>query len=144
MPLALVMELLIIAQGLRATTYGYGEFFCGVRGRPRPCIKGEPTSSGEEFDPDIATAALPAPGYLHFKPFYVRVKNHTGRCVSIRVNDKANPKWIGVRGLDLSPRAVELITGNAYRHWSGKLQFCHKNKERVDDRRLPRVRKPRH
>lgn len=120
-----IASLLMAAQPHRATVYGFGEMNCGNIGNPKPCMVGAFTATGDRFDPALATAAIPAPTKFRFKAFIVKIKDYMGRCRSIRVNDKSNPRWIGKRGLDLTPAAVELLTGKpAHRRWSGKLEFC--------------------
>lgn len=114
-----------IASGLRATTYGYGEGNCGDIGRPRPCSKGAITSSGEVFDPDVPSAAVYAPTKLNIKPRFILLRVLGGPCVFIRINDKGNPRYIGKRGFDLSPKAVEVLTGKpGHPQWSGKVYVC--------------------
>lgn len=120
----LMFELFLMAQSFRATTYGFGEMYCGNIGNPKPCSYGQITASGEVFDPSKATAAIPAPTSLRMTAFNIRVRNYKGECIIIRVNDKSNPRWINKRGLDLTPKAVELITGKSTPHWSGVLNFC--------------------
>lgn len=122
----MLLELLATASGLLATTYGHGEMMCGDIGKPRPCILGEPTASGEPFDPSIPTAAIAAPTAFRLKATIVRLRIPGGQCQPIRINDKMNPRYIGVRGFDLTPAAVELLTGTSSPYWSGKVEVCPK------------------
>jgi hypothetical protein len=55
---------------------------------------------------------------------YVSVKAVNGACVNIRINNKANPKYVGRRGLDLTPGALRLLGIEPTKHWSGKLEMC--------------------
>ena len=121
-----ILELLIIASGLTATTYGvHGEMYCGDIGKPRPCEYGAITASGDIFDPAEVTAAVAAPTRLRMKPVYVWLRVEGGECHQVRVNDKMNPRYLGVRGFDLTPATVQLLTGKpATRHWSGKVFVC--------------------
>lgn len=120
----LLIKFIILAHGLRATTYGWGGWNCGDIGNPQPCVYGAITASGEVFDPDIPSAAVAAPSNLHIEGVWVWLRVDGGPCVKIRVNDKSNPRWIGHRGFDLSPAAVKLLTGQATKYWSGKVYLC--------------------
>lgn len=102
---------LAFAVGL-STAYGYGEENCGDYGLPRPCSKGAVTASGEVFDPDLPTAAIFAPRSLKMRAVDVHMQVENGPCIRIRVNDKGNQRYIGKRGFDLSPAALEALTGD--------------------------------
>lgn len=119
---------LTLASGLISTTYGYGERMCGDVGAAVACIAGAVTASGEEFRPqEVASAAVAAPARLRIEATEVHLKIYPGpyACRPVRVNDKMNPRWIGKRGFDLSPAAVELLTGQpATERWSGVVQVC--------------------
>ncbi len=120
-----MIEYIILALTLPATTYGHGEAGkCGDVGAPVACTAGATTSSGEPFDPEDATAAVPAPAKQRTRPMFVSVRSVNGVCVQIRVNDKGNPRYIGVRGLDLTPGALRLLGIKPTKHWSGKLEVC--------------------
>lgn len=121
---ALIFKYFLIAMPLRATVYGFGEMMCGDIGKPVACDKNATTASGEPFDPEIASAAIPLPTPIRMVAFDIEIRAFDGRCVKVRVNDKSNPRWIGRRGLDISPKALEELTGKRNRKWSGKLQFC--------------------
>ena len=120
-----LLTYVIGASGLLSTVYGFGELSCGDIGSPRSCSHGAITASGEVFDPGIPSAAI-------FLPANVRVPGHTillrvenGPCKRIRLNDKGAPRYTGVRGFDLSPAAVRLLTGKEpTKHWSGVVHFC--------------------
>jgi len=114
---------LIMAIFLPNSTYGYNELMCGNIGRPKPCSYGALTANGDVFDPNIASAAIPSPTKLSMGTYYLNVQGKNG-CFKLRVNDKSNPRWINKRGFDLSPKAVELITGKRNRHWSGRIKLC--------------------
>ncbi len=121
-------ELLIgIASGLTATTYGFGERFCGPIGAPEACVAGTFTASGEEFRPNhVASAAVPATARLRLTAQWISLKlGGPYPCRQIRLNDKSNPRWIGKRGYDLSPAAVRLLTNRpATRYWSHVVEEC--------------------
>ena len=119
-----MIEYVVIALTLTASTYGYDEDKCGDTDKPVSCASGATTSSGEEFDPDEATAAVPAPTKQRTRPMFVSVKAVNGTCVDIRINDKGNPRYIGRRGLDLTPGALRLLGIEPTKHWSGKLEMC--------------------
>lgn len=120
-----ILDLLLIANGLLSTTYGWGEASCGPSKAPVPCVKGAITASGEEFDPSVPSAAIAAPKSLRMRAMYIGLRVVGGRCVRVRLNDKSNPRWIGNRGFDLSPAAVELVTGEPARStWSAPLELC--------------------
>lgn len=116
---------LAIASGLISTVYGGGEMFCGDIGKPRPCAYGAITASGEVFDPSIPMAAIAAPSGVRFRSRMVSLKVPGGECKPVLLADKMNPRWVGVRGFDLTPAAVELLTGGAQGlKWSGRVQVC--------------------
>lgn len=117
--------LLMVASGLISTTYGYGELNCGDINAPRKCEKGATTASGLTFDPDIAFVAIAAPTEFALKPSIVYLKTKHGRCHPIVIIDKMNPRYIGVRGFDVSPAGVKLLTGKpATSTWQEKLYIC--------------------
>lgn len=120
----LIIDFIMIAILSPATVYGYGEKNCGNPGNAKPCVYGAITSSGEIFNPKKVTAALPVPKDTNFKPFDVYVKNYKNECILLRINDKSNHRWVGKRGLDLTPAAVTAIVGKSHKKWSGKLEFC--------------------
>lgn len=116
----------------RATTYGWGEHNCGDVGKPRPCTERATTASGEAFQPHaVPSAAVPAPKHKRIRPstVWLRLKGvPNAPCVEVRLNDKANPRWIGQRGLDLSPAAVrELTQRMPTPTWSGEVEICREN-----------------
>ncbi len=119
-------ELLVVASGLTATTYGHGELMCGDVGKPRACKVGAITASGEPFDPSLPTAAIAAPFTYRLQARTVYLKVPGGQCRPIRLTDKMNPRYIGKRGFDLSPKAVQLLTNEEpSRTWSGKVEVCY-------------------
>lgn len=108
-----------------ATVYGFGESNCGDPGKARPCSFGAITASGEVFDPNEISAAVPAPKNLRIHKTYIYVKNHRGFCIKLKINDKKHWRYIGNSGFDLTPAAVKAITGKpATKYWSGKVQLC--------------------
>lgn len=124
------MELLILtALSLKATTYGWGEMMCGDIGKPRSCTEGAVTASGQPFRPVVVpSAAIPAPTRMPLKARFINLRLKgvpNAPCIRIILNDKANPRWIGKRGFDLSPAAVQALTNNLPTpHWSGKVEAC--------------------
>lgn len=106
-----------------ATTYGYGEKgFCGDIHRPVACDNKAITASGERFNPNEPSIAVPAPKNLRVpKDKYVCLIDYKQDVIYIRVNDKKNPRR---KGLDLSPGALKLLTGSSSPTWSGKLESC--------------------
>jgi hypothetical protein len=116
---------LLIASGITATTYGHGEFNCGDVESPRQCAAGAVTASGESFVPDYPSAAIAAPARLIVRGQWIKLRVDEGPCFAVRLNDKMNPRYIGTRGFDLSPAAVELLTGQpAHPRWSGRVHVC--------------------
>lgn len=116
---------LAIASGLVSTVYGGGEMFCGDVGKPVACAHGAITASGEVFDPTIPMVAIAAPYGVRLRARMVSLKVPGGECRPVLLADKMNPRWIGVRGFDLTPAAVELLTGGAQGlKWSGRVQVC--------------------
>lgn len=102
---------------------------CGDIGKPQSCTDGALTAAGHIFKPHtIPSAAVPAPTKqrMHVHILYLRLQGvPDAPCVAVILNDKANPRWIGKRGFDLSPAAVNALTGGkATPHWSGKVETC--------------------
>ncbi len=120
-----ITQLLIVASLLTSTTYGYGELMCGDVGKPRTCDKNAVTASGVPFNPDVAMVAIAAPVNLRLTAQYIGLRVPGGVCRKVLLADKMNERWIGVRGFDLTPAAVRLLTGQpATRHWSGRVEVC--------------------
>lgn len=120
---------LTLAVSLQATTYGWGELYCGHPERPVACETGQPTSTGIPLNPwGSATAAIPLPGGLRLPPsgltVHLRVRGR--QCRPIRVVDLTNTRWVGVRGLDLTPAALLALGVEPRSTWSGQLEFCRK------------------
>lgn len=116
---------IIAAHGLLATTYGWSEMNCGDIHAPRKCELGATTASGLPFDPNIPFVAIAAPADYVLRPTVVYLKTRTGRCHALNIIDKMNPRYIGIRGFDLSPAAVTLLTGKpAHPKWQERLYLC--------------------
>jgi hypothetical protein len=116
-----------LALKFAATIYGFGEHYCGDYDQePQPCEHGAITASGEIFDPNALTAAVPAPrNYVMRRATEIKLKKHNGKCITVRVNDKKNERFIGNSGLDLTPAVVKKITGSeAPRYWGGRVEQC--------------------
>ncbi len=114
-----------LADGRRATTYGYTESNCGDPGHAVPCDSNATTASGEKFDPSRPTMAVAAPHRLPLEARDVYIRTATSQCVRVRLNDKLNERYIGVLSFDLSPAAVALLTGKpASPTWSDKIYLC--------------------
>lgn len=107
-----------------SSTYGYQEWNCGDIGKPKPCDFGAITASGEVFDPELPTAAVFMPTNIVMRPVNVWMQVEDGPCVKVRVNDKGNPRYIGERAFDLSPRSLELLIGYRSPTWSGRVTTC--------------------
>lgn len=111
----------------KATTYGYGEGNCGDPETPRKCTKGAITASGQVFDPDLPTAALPTARSTRIKPFkaYLKAKNGS-TCAWILINDKKNWRYVGqpYGGLDMSPGALKALGITPRGTWTGLIEEC--------------------
>jgi hypothetical protein len=107
-----------------STVYGFGEMNCGDIGKAVPCDANAITASGIPFDPEMPYAAVAAPTELRMEPKLVFMRVADGPCIPIWILDKMNPRYIGERGFDLSPRALELLTGNRSPQWSGRVSKC--------------------
>lgn len=129
---------LALASGLPATVYGTnGEMFCGSNKKPMPCVEGAITASGDIFDPDIPSLALFAPSELRIpKDFWIGIRTRTSRCHKIKLNDKGAERFIGERGFDLSPSAVQLLTGRwpFNGSWKERIWLCSPKKQKSVDR----------
>lgn len=117
--------LLFLSSLLPSTTYGYGELRCGDIGQPVACDGNAVTASGEAFDPTKPQVAIAAPLRLVLKAKWVGLKVEGGKCKWVRLTDKMNPRYVGVRGFDLTPAAVRLLTGkDGGKYWSGRVEVC--------------------
>lgn len=121
-----LLEFILIAFTVPASTYGYGEYMCGEVEAPKACEYGAITASGQIFDPELATAAVFAPFSLRMYPVIVTMQVEGGPCVEITVNDKGNPRYIGERGFDLTPGALQKLGVRPHPQWSGMLYPCEK------------------
>ena len=116
-----------VALSLPATVYGFSEWNCGDTHKPVPCDTSATTASGDPFDPQALTVAVPLPRNRIVRPVQLCLEHpKTGRRVWVRVNDKANERWIGQRGFDLTPAVYEALTGKQARTWSSieQLKEC--------------------
>lgn len=130
-----LLELLLLASTLPSTTYGHGELMCGDVGKARKCELGAITASGVMFDPSVPSIAIAAPFGLPIEPTKVTLRLPGGKCHEVWLLDKMNPRWIGVRGFDLTPAAVELLTGKAATpYWSGVVEVCTNKKGKRNDK----------
>jgi len=121
-----MLEFINIALQLTAQVYGMGELYCGdYNQKPQPCGYGAVMASGAIFEPHLPIAAVPMPRNRILRPTWICLQGSKGQDVWIRLADKKHERYIGNIGFDLSPKAVELVTGKpATRHWSGKVQEC--------------------
>lgn len=118
-------QLLLLASMLTSTTYGHGELMCGDIGKAVPCVKGAVTASGLPFDPTVPMVAIAAPTAMVLKARTIGLRVPGGKCRGVKLADKMNPRYVGVRGFDLTPAAVALLTGApATKHWSGRVELC--------------------
>lgn len=122
-----MVDHILLALSLTATVYGTGEQgMCGDPETPVACAVGATTASGEPFLPDeVPSAAVPLPRKQRLRVKELKIR-HTvsGNCVTIRINDKSNERWIGVRGLDLTPAALSAIGIKPTKYWSGRVEAC--------------------
>lgn len=108
-----------LALSLPATVYGKGELMCGDPGKVVPCDSNATTASGDPFDPQALTVAVPLPAKRIMRPMRLCLENpQTGKRVWVTVNDKANERWIGQRGFDMTPATYKALTGKQARPWS--------------------------
>ncbi len=129
-----MIELVLTAISLKATVYGVydpakgrAEMNCGDPGTPVACDTNAVTASGERFNPNALTAAVPAPFNRIMRPLFMCIRNpNTGKEVVVWINDKSNERWQGNRGLDLTPATFEALTGKPAKPWSSipKLEKC--------------------
>jgi hypothetical protein len=116
---------LLLASLVPSTTYGYGEIMCGDVGKPRRCSDGAVTASGLVFDTKVPQVALALPARMRLKSRRIKLRLPGGKCQTVTLADKMNERYIGVRGFDLNPAALELLTGKgAVPHWSGRVELC--------------------
>lgn len=107
--------------------YGWGEKMCGDIGHPRACSKGAVTASGEIFDPEIPSIAVSAPSKVRGRAYNIYIKVKNGPCIKVRANDKKNFRYLRTVPIDISPRAIQLMTGSRSRNFSDKIYLCRKD-----------------
>ena len=115
---------LFLASLVPSTTYGYGELMCGDPGKAVSCGKGAWTASGMAFDPGIPQVALAVPSPLRIDAQRVWLRVPGGACKRVWLADKMAARWVGVRGFDLNPAALRLLTGREGPNWSGQVEVC--------------------
>ena len=122
---SLIEYYLMIASLVPSTTYGHGELMCGDVGKPVACAVGAVTASGVPFNPAVPMVAIAMPANRRLVARHVWLRVEGGECRRVRLTDKMNARYIGVRGFDLTPAAVRLLTGKpATKHWSGRVEVC--------------------
>lgn len=111
------------AHGEIATVFGFGELSCGSGKRPRRCLKGLKTASGEDFDPNKPQVALALPLKMKVIPrnIWLRLKN--GRCTQVRLTDKKSQKVKG-KPWDMTPGAVRALGDVPTPYWSARVFLC--------------------
>jgi hypothetical protein len=118
-----MLEYLVIALALPATTYQWGETRCGDTVATE-CTAGALTASGEPLSDTVPSAALPMPTKNLIRATTIGLRSYDGTCITVRVNDKSHPRWVGNRGLDLNRAALELLVPNPHSNWSGEVEQC--------------------
>jgi hypothetical protein len=122
----MVTQYLHLALKLTATTYGYNEKMCGDPHSPQVCDSKAVTATGEKFNPEELTVALPLPkNRILRKGVTVSLWSyHKQECIVVKVTDKKNERYIGNSGLDVTPGVLKALYGKANKSWSGKLTQC--------------------
>jgi len=135
----MLLKYLIIASLLPSTTYGWNETMCGDVGAAVKCSHGAITASGVPLKPREAQMAIAVPANLRLpsRGLYIDVEaigpNSTG-CHTVLLTDKMNSRWVGERGFDLTPGAVQLLTGShPTPQWSGRVSLCEKKRDYLWD-----------
>lgn len=128
-----MMEFITLALSFPATVYGVvnsetgkAESMCGET-VPIPCDSNATTASGQQFDPDVLAAAVPMPKNRIMRPVRICLYNpDTGKRAWAVINDKVNPRYQGVRGLDLTPKLYKALTGKPATSWSSleRIEVC--------------------
>lgn len=104
-----------------ATTYGFGESFCGDPGFAVPCSIGATTASGIPFDPDKPHVAIYMPGnYILRKGKTICFLHKNGKHVYLPITDKKKSPI----SYDLSPAAVRALGYRPTPYWSKKIKLC--------------------
>lgn len=120
-----LFQFILAAHNSIATVYGYSESYCGVNGAAVKCEKGAVTSSGEIFDPEIATMALAVPNDILIRPTMVVIRIESGPCRAIRLNDRKNENAAHTESRwDLTPAAILVLGGKPTPTWSGRIYLC--------------------
>lgn len=119
-----ILATLLAANGMIATTYGYGERSCGEI-RPQACQKGATTASGIPFDPNRPTAAIALKKASIMHPIVVMIRVEGGMCTPILFIDKKHPRYYrSSKPIDLTPGALRALGVRPHATWSGKVYIC--------------------
>jgi hypothetical protein len=111
------------AHGEVATVFGFGELSCGSGKKPRRCLKGLKTASGEDFDPDKAQVALALPLKMKMTPRNIWLKLKNGQCTQLRLTDKKSLR-IKRKPWDMTPGAVRALGAKPTPYWSARVFLC--------------------
>lgn len=123
-----ITEYIATALLYTASTYGWLEVKCGDPGKAVPCDGNATTASGEAFNPNLVTAAVPMKSNRRLRPKTIFLKAKDGTCILVRINDKKNARFVGKGGLDLTPATVRALGYKAHSNWSGKVEQCEEDK----------------
>lgn len=127
--MSFILATIMAASGTIATTYGYGEQYCGPDSDPETCEVGATTASGLPFDPDLPTAAIALKEATVMRPTIVLLRVEGGVCTPITFIDKKNSRYYRKdKAIDLTPGALRALGVNPKSYWSGRVYVCEKAK----------------
>lgn len=122
--MSFILATIIAASGSIATTYGYGERYCGEIS-PRSCQIGATTASGVPFNPELPTAAIALKQGTIMRPVVVMLRVEGGFCTPILFTDKKHPRYYkSTKPIDLTPGALRALGVKPKSYWSGRVFVC--------------------
>lgn len=119
-----ILATILAASGTTATTYGYGEQYCGEE-EPISCDLGAITASGVPFDPNLPQAAIALKQQTVMHPIIVGLRTESGPCAPIQFVDKKHARFYGSdHPFDLTPGALRAMGVLPSATWSGRVYVC--------------------
>jgi hypothetical protein len=125
---AYLIAVILSYSGLGATTYGWGEMYCGPPDTPQECSPGSPTASGALLDPFArpqVAIALKAKTRLR-SGLTIQARLPGGKCTTLELVDKKAPRFFQSDSpWDLTPAALFALGAvSPNPTWSGRLEIC--------------------
>lgn len=117
---AFILAAVAATSGLGATTYGYGESFCGDETNVRICNGTARTASGLPLGVHLPVVALALPvSYKLRGTYWVPLSLDGGAtCRVVLLADKKHERFAKTKPWDFSPQALRLFGVKPSKTWS--------------------------